>query len=519
MFPAKIHRRIYIILLTLLGGCMVTSTWASNLVWVLLGANWVFEGRWREKWQMAKESRPLQVYIALYLLLLLGMMWTENQHYGWWILQVKLPLLVVPLVVLTTRPLEGRVRRGVLWAYATTVFVVSLIGLVRMLTIPDLPYREAVPYISHIRFALNCCMVVCLCAGAVIKIRAVVQKAAAGLTMLWMLAFIAMLHSYTAIAMLAVVSLVTIIVYNRHWPLIALWVLVVGTFAFFVGRDVKAYYRMSPLATKPLRSHTAAGNLYFHANDGIIENGNYVNNYICPDELRQEWNRRSAMPYDSITATGYNIEPTLVRYMNSLGLTKDSVGLAAMSDEQINAVERGVANHVYEGGNPLRKMIYVMLLEREFYVHTHAVAGFTMLQRIELWEATLKVIAEQPWFGVGTGDVVDAMQSYLAADKSELSGRGMRSHNEYLGLTAAIGIVGMLLILILVARALSRHGKKRMPPLMLAWVLIIFISMLTEDTVDTLAGILFCTWFLPFRRHNAKTPQCTNTTHCPMASK
>lgn len=502
MFPAKVHRRIYIVLLTLLGGCMVTSTWASNLIWVLLGANWVFEGRWREKWQMARESRPLQAYLGLYLLLLIGMMWTENHTYGWSIMQVKLPLLVVPLVVLTTRPLRGRVRRWVLWAYAATVVVVSIIGLVRLLTIPGLPYRDAVPYISHIRFALNCCMVVCICAGAAVRRRNILQKIVALLVMLWMLAFVVLLHSYTAIAVLAVVSLVMLLVYYRRWPLIALWVVAIGTLAFFVGSDIKAYYRMVPMATEPLRSHTTSGNPYLHARDGIIENGNYVNNYICADELRQQWALRSDMPYDSNTSTGYSVAPTLVRYMNCLGLTKDSAGMAAMSDAQIAAVERGVANPVYESGNPLRKMVYVMLLEREFYVHTHAVKGFTMLQRLELWEATLDVIADNLWTGVGTGDVVDAMQEYLAASNSELSGRGMRSHDQYLGLVAAIGIIGFAVLLVLVVRGFTGR-KARITPLMLAWVLILFISMLTEDTLDTLAGILFCTWFLPFRQSDS----------------
>lgn len=505
MFPAKVHRRIYIVLLTLLGGCMVTSTWASNLVWVLLGANWVLEGRWREKWQMARGSRLLHLYIGFYLLLLAGMLWTENQPYGWSIMQVKLPLLVVPLVILTTRPLRGRVRHWVLWAYAATVLVVSVIGMVRMCTIPGLPYRDAVPYISHIRFALNCCMVVFLCAGVAVRHRSLLHRAVAIAVLLWMLAFIVLQHSYTAIAVLAVVSLLTLIVYRRRWPLIALWMAVAGCLVFFVAYNVKQYYRMGPLSTEPLRSHTASGNAYFHARDGIIENGNYVNNYICTDELREQWTRRSAMPYDSETLAGYGVEPTLVRYMNCLGLTKDSAGIAAMSDGQIGAVERGVANPVYEGGNPLKKMVYVMLLEREFYVHTRAVKGFTMLQRLELWEATLDVIADNLWTGVGTGDVVDAMQEYLAASKSELSGRGMRSHNQYLGTVAAIGILGVALLLFLAARTFSGR-KSRMAPLMLAWMLAILISMLTEDTVDTLAGILFCTWFLAFRTPTTKQP-------------
>lgn len=505
MLPAKIHRRIYIVLLTLLGGCMVTSTWATNLMWVLLGANWVFEGHWREKWQMARESRLLHLYIGFYLMLLIGMLWTENQSFGWSVLQVKLPLLVVPLVVLTSRPLQGRVRHWVLWAYATTVLVVSIIGLVRMLTITDLPYRDAVPYISHIRFALNCCMVVYLCTGVAMRRRRVVLKIVPLTVMLWMLAFLVLLHSYTAIAILAMVSLVILLVYRRRWPLIVLWVVAAGTLAFFVGRDMKSYYRMGPLATEPLRSHTAAGNAYQHANDGIIENGNYINNYICPDELRQQWARRSTMPYDSNTATGYGVAPTLVRYMNCLGLTKDSAGLAAMTDEQIASVERGVANPIYESGNPLKKMVYVMLLEREFYVHTHTVKGFTMLQRLELWEATVEVIKDHPLIGAGTGDVVDAMQEYLAARHSELSGRGMRSHNQYLGILATLGILGVALLLTLIVHACFQRGKK-ITPIMLAWILTILISMLTEDTVDTLAGIMFCTWFLAFRKTTTEQP-------------
>ena len=109
-------------------------------------------------------------------------------------MQVKLPLLVVPLVVLTSQPLRGRLRHWVLWAYATTVLVVSIIGLVRLLTIPGLPYRDTVPYISHIRFALNCCMVVCLCAGVAIRHPSSLHKAVALVVMLWLLAFTVLLH-------------------------------------------------------------------------------------------------------------------------------------------------------------------------------------------------------------------------------------------------------------------------------------------------------------------------------------
>ena len=500
MFGPLIHRRIYLVLLALLGGCMVTSVWASNLVWVLLGANWILEGRWREKWQMACNSRLLQAFVALYLLYLVGMLWTSHVANGFTILQVKLPLLVVPLVVLTSRPLAGRARWIVLGAYGATVLVVSIIALVRMLTIPDLPYRDAVPYISHIRFALNCCMVIYL-AVAVGTRRALILLLA-----LWMLVFLALIHSYTAFAILAVVSLVLLLTRYRRWPLVALWLLLAGTAAFLVGHEAKAYYRFIPQATEPLQTYTAGHRPYEHWQDGIIENGNYINNYLCPEEMRAEWQRRSTVPYDSVGDEGYTLQPTLVRYLNALGLTKDSVGVNALTAAQVRDIERGVANPVYESGNPIRKMVYVILFEREYYVHTHAVRGFTMLQRLELWRATFQVIADHRWIGTGTGDVDAELHAELRAMQSSLADTQKRSHNQYLSFLAAFGVVGFSFLLFMFLRPLSSPHSP-LSAFLLAWLLTILISFLTEDTLDTLAGILFCTFFLAFR-----TPQCTNTT-------
>lgn len=494
------------VLLTLLGGTMVTSVWASNLMWVLLLANWVLEGRWREKWQMARESRLLQAWLALYAVLVIGMAWTQNTGHGLDVLRVKLPMLALPLIILTTRPLEGRARRTVLWLYAGTVLVVSIIGFVRLTTIAGLPYREAIPYLSHIRFALNCCMVFYICIGTMIHWQSRWRWLALPVG-LWMLAFLVMLHSYTALAVLTVVSIAILLTHYRRWWLIAAWVAVAVAVAVILSYEVHSYYHMVPMATEPLKAATANGNPYSHAEDGIIENGNYMNNYVCREELRKEWDNRSTLSYDGHTESGYTVESTLVRYLNAMGQTKDSVGMAAMSDADIAAVERGVANPVYESGNVVKKMVYVMLLEREFYVHTHAVAGFTMLQRFELWRTTADIVKENPVLGVGTGDVDDELHAQLYERGSELSGTSKRSHNQYLSLMAAIGLLGFAVILFMFIRA-AAGNKTKLSPLMLAWLITILISCLTEDTLDTLAGILFCTYFLAFRDR-----QCTNTTH------
>lgn len=503
MLPARVHRAIFIVLLAVLGASMVTSVFLANLAWVLLGANWLLEGRWREKWQMGKESRLLHAVVGLYLMMLVGMLWTADTAVGWDTLRVMLPLLCVPLVLLTTRPLAGNARRGVLAVYVLTVFAVTVIGVVRWLTIPDLPHRDIVPFISHIRFALNCCVVIYLCVGVLLGSGPKPLRRGAALLMVWMLAFLVVIHSYTGIVVLAVVSFVMLLTRWRRWQLVAVWVLLVGGIVGAVAYEVSNYYRMVPMTWEPLREATVNGRPYYHAQDGIIENGNYVNNYVCDEELRAEWNRRSAMEYDGNVPSGYSVKSTLVRYLNGLGLTKDSVGVAALTPAQVASIESGVANPAYECSNPLRKMVYTALLEREFYVHTNAVAGFTMLQRIEMWRAAVHVIGEHPSFGVGTGDVIGAMDDYLTANNSELAGRRMNCHNQYLGIMAAFGIIGFSLALILVLRALFplRRLRSAMPgTLMLPWTLTVLISMCTEDTLATLAGILFCTFFLAFRR-------------------
>ena len=517
MFTAGVHRRIYLLLLTLLGGCMVTSTWASNLVWVLLGVNWLFEGwarpeqgrrptGWHERWQMLRHGRLLQAFLVLYALYLIGMLWTSDVGHGMEVLRVKLPLLVVPLVVLTSRPVTGRARRVILSAYVATVLVVSAIGVVRWLMLPDLPYREIVPYISHIRFSLNCCLVVFLLVEGGRRVLAAGNRLAFALSVagiLWLLAFLLLLRSYTGVAILALTTLAVALVYWRRWPVVAVWVVLVAAGATVVALEAKSYYRMVPQATEPLRLYTEGGRPYDHARDGIVENGNYINNYICAEELRAEWSRRSAVPFDSMGAEGYTVQPTLVRYLNALGLTKDSAGLSQLTDSQVREVENGVANPVYSGRNPLRKMVYVMLFEREYYVHTHAVRGFTMLQRFDLWQATLRVIADNRWVGVGTGDVDRELHAELRAMDSALADTQKRSHNQYLSLLAAFGVLGFTLVAWMFLRTLRSHSLGAaaggMAPVLFAWLLIILVSFLTEDTLDTLAGILFCTYFLAFR--------------------
>ena len=85
--------------------------------------------------------------------------------------------------------------------------------------------------------------------------------------------------------------------------------------------------------------------------------------------------------------------------------------------------------------------------------------------RRDIWQATTRLIADHPWFGVGLGAFPYA---YPAYDQSSGAQRVEQTHNDYLQILADAGIIGgllalaFILILFLTAfRAARTHHRRR----------------------------------------------------------
>ena len=490
---------------------MTTSVFAANLVWTLLLVNWVVEWNWKEKFANFRTNRLLQAFLVLLAVHLLWLFGTSNMGYAFFDLQKKLPLFIIPLVVLTTPPLQYRERLNVAIAYVAAVLVVSVIGMVRYLTIPDLPYRDISPYISHIRYGLNVCMTLVLLAYVACRQRRPWLYALNILLSLWLFGILLILHAYTAFIILLATSLVLLIAYGKRLPqplrtpAVLLYCVVVLVLGATIGRYAYGYYSLKPLSTEPLQSVTANGNPYYHGNDGLIENGNYVHYYVCEEEMRQQWAKLSDYPIDSLTPIGYTVYPALLRYLNGMGVTKDSLGMTRLTPADVSAIEKGIANPVYLSRSP-RKMFYVLFFEYENYRCYHSVSNFSVLQRLELWDNGWKVFLQHPLLGVGTGDVPDACHQRLAEVGSPLADTQLHTHNQYLNFLLAFGVVGFLLIAFFFLRAIfvvrnpnratlpscKQHiASAKLPILYTAFLCILLISFISEDTLETLAGITF----------------------------
>lgn len=496
----RIHRSVFLLLLSAMAVAMTTSVFLMNLVWVLLLVNWIAEWNWKEKFHGFRSNYLLHAVLALMAVHFVWVFVGDNWALGFDDLRRKLPLLAIPLVLLTSPALSKLERTLVLGVYVTTVLVVSLIGLARFVSVPDLPYRDIVPFISHIRFGLNVCLSIVILLMVACRVKGALRWLCL-LPLVWFVAFLMLIQSYTSFVVLAAVLVVGVAV---SWHKMAvssrrllLAVVAVATVVIVGGtaKLVYDYYHLSPLASQPLAATTANGNPYTHERDGFVENGNFVNDYVCEYELRSEWPDYSDVDLDSITPLGYTVYPALVRYLNAMGVAKDSVGLTALSEADICAIEQGVANPVYLHQGSPRKMVYTLLFEFENFRHYDNVRNFSMLQRFELWNNAVVTFLAHPVLGVGTGDVVDATQHTMLQRQSPMYGYEKYPHNQYLTFLLSFGLLGVAVIVAFFVRALRRTSAS-VSFLYVAFWTVFLVSCLSEDTLQTMAGMAFFTFFV-----------------------
>ena len=144
-----------------------TSNFLMSMAQVLLAVNWLIEGQWHNKISLAKRQSLLWAFVVLFVVHLVWCLMSTNMDYALDDIRKKLPLLAVPLVVLTSSPLPHKRLNILMVVYVATMLFVSAYSWVNHILNPDINYRSLFPFISHIRLALNACLVIflLLCVG------------------------------------------------------------------------------------------------------------------------------------------------------------------------------------------------------------------------------------------------------------------------------------------------------------------------------------------------------------------
>ena len=129
----------------------------------------------------------------------------------------------------------------------------------------------------------------------------------------------------------------------------------------------------------------------------------------------------------------------------------------------------------------------------------------TTSARIAIWEVSSDLIKKEPIIGYGTGDVKDVlMDEYKTNNYNFLYYKRLNAHNQYIQMTIAVGIIGLLLFLLSVyypVRLIFR--SKNM--LYAGFLFLVGFNFLTESVLETQAGVVFYALFnalLYFNNHN-----------------
>jgi O-antigen ligase len=98
------------------------------MLFAFLVANWILQGKKAFHFSSLKSNLPLISLIIFFVWHLLGMIWSSNQSFGWFDIQIKLPFLLLPLVFSNMQRLKVNQFQNVLMAFLWGCIVAILIG-------------------------------------------------------------------------------------------------------------------------------------------------------------------------------------------------------------------------------------------------------------------------------------------------------------------------------------------------------------------------------------------------------
>jgi hypothetical protein len=248
-----------------------------------------------------------------------------------------------------------------------------------------------------------------------------------------------------------------------------------------------------------VNAKTSRGNSYqFDLESTARENGYPIHIYVCDSEMREAWNSRATIRYDSLDRRQQLVRNTLLRFLTSKGLRKDADAVEALSDEEVRSVENGIANVYYQDLSSIKSRMMQVVWEYDQFASGDNPSGHSVMQRLEFWKAAVGIIEHNPLFGVGTGDMPKSYRKQYREMHSKLDPKYyLRAHNQYLAIGVGFGLIGLAYFLFALFYPLVAL-KKWKDHLYVIFFITALLSMLTEDTLETQAGSTFFAFFNAF---------------------
>lgn len=506
--PSNYYQRYLVGIVLLIIGLPFSKFLISISQFFLLG-NWLLLYRNPiESFKSFFKNKTALVLSGIYLIHVIGMLYSTDLKYGLDELRKKIPLLFLPIIAASSPIIQKEHLHNLLKLFVITVFASSLVSIAIFSGITSkeiIDIRTISIFVSHIRFALMICFAALISAYYFVHEKNQMRYIFLFMV-LWMIVMLLLLESMTGIAIIALSAFFILSYYilkSKKKILKTVYFSTVLIFSIAIFGYILSVYQKVSFAPRidfsKLDKQSKGGEYYYHNTESKEhENGNYIWIYIANDELKKTWSELSTIPLDSLDLKGNPIRHTLIRFLSSKGLRKDREGLLTLTSQEIKAVEKGIANVEYMERSSIKDRLQQIIWEIYNYKIGNNPNGHSLTMRIEFWKAALGIIKDNLFFGVGTGDVNNVFLNQYEKIKSPLDKQNRhRAHNQYLEITVAFGVIGFLLFLFCLLYPIWIN-RKNLDFFYAAFIIIALSSMLTEDTLETQVGITFFAFFNSF---------------------
>lgn len=473
-------------------------------------------GYWNIKRITKVSIRNILLINSLFLVYILGMFFTKDFSFGLYELRKVLFWIIAPVAIGTGMKLKEKYFWNLLIIFCISVILSSFISFGRLLfdsSVSPNNIRE-ITFVSHIRFSFQIILAMIILSYLFIYNSLIVPKYILVISFLWLLFFLIIQKSILGIIAFGGTSLCVIIwliwksknIFKRIFFLL-LFIIIIIIPTFYVYRVVYDFYDVEKIDPNNIEKYTSEGNLYsFDFEDKAKENGYYVNVYICEEELREEWNKRSKYKYDDI-ANGYPIKSTIIRYLTSKGFRKDAEGINQLTEKDIINIELGRANYIFENQSfSIYPRIYETVWEIDNYMRTGNPNKQSLSQRIEFIRASLFLISKNPIFGIGTGNWrIDYANAYKEMGSNLSPVNYGSAHNQYLNYIVKFGIVGFLWIMFAVFFPFFKGGHYRNYIFVFFIVSILFVNFGDSNWESHMGLSFFSFFYCLFLWHSPKS--------------
>lgn len=474
----------------------------------LIFVSWLLTGQFVSKWKQLKSQPAVLLLISIFMVYVVGVIFTRHIDLALYELKKTAFILAIPLCLATGPKIEYNRFRKILIAFLATLNLATVIAIVRLLFRTQFGIHEIweILFVSHIGFTFQILLGVAILLHELYNNESIYKKWRLLIIadIAYLIAFLFILKALTGIVTLAILILIHLVfvirrIKNRRWKSLAIVMLplmILAGFAY-LGWCVHHFYDIDKIDFDKLPATTANGCPYQHdLNDKTLENGHYVGLFICEVELQKSWEQRSSMGYQENGPNGFPVSSTLIRYLTSKGLTKDSVGLSKLQPEDIQYIEKGIANYIYtKRFFSIYPRIYQTIWEMDIYFKTGDPNMKSLAKRIEFGEAAITIIKENPLFGIGTGNYKQAYAEAYQKNHSLLDPEEYASaHNQYLNYMVKFGILGFLWIMFAWIAPLFLTKRNHYYPAVIL-VLVLAISNFSDSNLEAHMGISFFIFF------------------------